>query len=99
RAMPYLRELGIEPRLFEPSDSRPWLALERREGLVRRTAGVAYWYGLVLPRRVAQLPGVLSREVVFVQRSMFRYASPPVLERIVRLVVQRVLGRKIVYHC
>jgi glycosyltransferase involved in cell wall biosynthesis len=58
-----------------------------------------YWYGLVFPRRLRQIVAVTRYDVIFIQRGMLRYASPPVLEALVWLLAGRLLGRTILYHC
>ena len=95
-----LRKLGIEARFFPPSSvrmyerfcegrARPrWLAILRK---------AIYWYGLVLPRRLVQVFRAGFSDVVLIQRGLFRYNSPPVLEWLVWLWAKKLLGRPVVY--
>ena len=85
---------GIAGRIYPPSTSGVYEAFYRRKSAGWRLRAFVYWYVLVLPRRLAQLLSARRHEVVFVQRSMFRWRSPPVLE----WVTARILRRPIVYH-
>ncbi len=95
---PGLVERGIECRTFLPSGTRSYLALYRGTARVRLLRAALYWYGVVLPRRLAQLPRMLRCDVLFVQRALFRYTSPPVLERVVR-AIGRPFGLRLILHC
>ncbi len=94
RPLPYLSEHGIDGDLLLPSGNRAYRVLLGRPGVLGKLAGAAYWYGIVLPRRLVQILRAGAYDVVFVQRSLFRQASPPVLEALVRLT-----GRRLVVHC
>ena len=54
----------------------------------------SYWFFVFLPVRLVQVARVRRFDVVFVQRTMFREKSPPVLE----WFVSRLLRRPIVLH-
>ena len=95
-----LRKLGIEARFFPPSSVRShevfceagvsprWLVLLRK---------AVYWYGLALPRRLAQIIPAGLCDVVLIQRGLFRYNSPPVLEWLLWLWAKKLLGRSLLY--
>ena len=57
-------------------------------------SGRDYWYLIVLPRRLVQLLRARNHDVIFVQRSMFRWRSPPAIEWLAR----RLTGLPIAYH-
>jgi glycosyltransferase involved in cell wall biosynthesis len=97
RPRTYLTEEGVNSQLFLPSS--PWLYnlfMGRVRG--RRAFGAAYWYGVVVARRLVQIVRGLRSDVIFVQRSLFRPKSPPVLEALVWLLGRKLLGRRILYH-
>lgn len=93
RPLPHLAREGVDALFLPPSSNRAYRLLLGRRGPLRRLAGAVYWYGIVLPRRFAHLVRARSCDVVFVQRSLFRQASPPVLEALFRLC-----GRRLVVH-
>ena len=62
--------------------------------LAGRVAWGIYWYFIVLPVRIFQVAGLGRFDVVFVQRTMFRISSRPILEWIAR----RVFGKPVVLH-
>lgn len=72
------------PRLVE-TIRRLWT----RARLPGRIAWAIYWYLVVLPVRVVELTGVWRFDVVFVNLSMFKVSSRPILERIARFLVRR----------
>lgn len=89
---------GIQCRMFLPSSARTYLAFYRRGRHLRRLRAFLYWYGIVGPRRLVQIPRMLSCDVLFVQRALFRYTSWPILERLV-LALGRPFGLRLVVHC
>ncbi|MHB8471103.1 MAG: glycosyltransferase family 4 protein [Gaiellaceae bacterium] len=91
RPLPHLVQTGIDVVLLSPSGNRSYRLLLGRRGPLRKVAAAMYWYGIVLPRRVAQLVRVLSVDTVVVQRSLFRQGSPPVFEALVRLMRKRLV--------
>lgn len=95
----YLAEDGIEATVLPPSGNRAFGALAQRRGPLRRITAAVYWYALVLPRRLVQLQRAARADVIFVQRSLFRYSSPPLLEALLWLIGRHVFGRPLVYHC
>jgi glycosyltransferase involved in cell wall biosynthesis len=99
RPLHYLADHGIVGRLFEPSSNRLYRWLNRPRSRFRRPLAAIYWYGMVLPRRLIQLPQVLSYDIIFIQRGLLRHRSLPVLEAVLWLLGGRLLGRRIVYHC
>ena len=88
------RDLGIDGTLFAPSSPELYGRFYRRKRRGWQLGAALYWYAIVLPRRLAQLVRARDCDVVFVQRSMFRWKSPPVLEWLTR----HVLRKPIAYH-
>ena len=86
--------LGIEGRVFLPSSARLHDRFYRRKSRGWQLRALVYWYAVVFPRRLAQLAAARRYDVVFVQRSMFRWRSPPLLE----WITAKVLRRPLVYH-
>jgi glycosyltransferase involved in cell wall biosynthesis len=99
RPLHYLAAFGISGRVFTPSGNRAYQLLQRPGGRWRRPLAAVYWYCVALPRRLGQLISVLGYDVIFIQRSLLRSSSPPILEAVLWLLAGRVLGRRIVYHC
>jgi glycosyltransferase involved in cell wall biosynthesis len=95
----YLASSGVTGRVFAPSSDRTYRLLNRADSGARLLLAALYWYGVVLPRRLAQIMAVTRYDVIFIQRGILRYASPPILEGLVWLLVGRLLGRTILYHC
>jgi glycosyltransferase involved in cell wall biosynthesis len=87
-------ELGVEGTVFAPSSPRLYAAFYRRKSRGWQFRAALYWYLIVLPRRIAQIFRARKYDVIFVQRSMFRWSSPPIVESIAR----RVTGLPIAYH-
>jgi glycosyltransferase involved in cell wall biosynthesis len=98
RPLPRLRAYGIEGTAFVPSSPSVFRRFRSRRRGLRRALAALYWYGVVLPKRVAQLTRALACDVIFVQRGLLRYSSRPVLEAALWLVARRLLGRRLVYH-
>lgn len=95
-----LRKLGIEARFFPPSSVRSYevfceAVVSPRWLVILRKA--IYWYGLVLPLRLAQIIRAGFCHVVLIQRGLFRYNSPPVLEWLLWLWTSKLLGRPVLY--
>jgi glycosyltransferase involved in cell wall biosynthesis len=88
---------GMPSRVFYPSSPSLKSRLRHRNVLLKPLLAAVYWYLLVLPRRLCQLPGIMSRDVVLIQRSMFRHNSPPVLEAMV-FALARAANRRVIYH-
>ena len=88
------RHLGIEGELFPPSSPELYGRFYRRKAGGWQVGAALYWYAIVLPRRLAQVIQARRCDVVFVQRSMFRWRSPPVLE----WLVENILRKPIAYH-
>ena len=80
------RHLGIDGELFAPSSPELYGRFYRRKRRGWQLTAAIYWYAIVLPRRLAQLIAARDCDVVFVQRSMFRWKSPPVLEWLTKKV-------------
>jgi len=72
---------------------RLWRLWARTHQLGRVLWGV-YWFVVFLPVRIVQITGVRRFDVVFIQRTMFREKSPPILE----WFVSRFLRRPMVLH-
>ncbi len=91
------REHGIEGSVFSAPAPRLhdyiWRLWAKRR-LAGRVAWGIYWYFIVLPVRIFQVAGLGRFDVVFVQRTMFRISSRPILEWIAR----RVFGKPVVLH-
>lgn len=86
--------LGIDGRVFLPSSTELYDRFYRRKSRGWKLRAFVYWYVIVLPRRLRQLIAARSYDVVFVQRSMFRWKSVPVLEWLARWA----LRKPVVYH-
>lgn len=99
RPLPYLRAHGIEGRAFLPSSEELYRRFQRSAGRRRYLDAVAYWYGLVLPRRLVHLVRALRADVIVVQRGLGHYAAPPLLELLLWVLADRLLGRAVLYHC
>jgi glycosyltransferase involved in cell wall biosynthesis len=89
-----LSQRGILGRVFPPSSPALFQAFYRRKSKGWRLRAAFYWYAIVLPRRILQIFKARKYDVIFVQRSMFRWSSPPVME----WVASRVTGLPIAYH-
>ncbi len=89
-----LHELGVEGRMFPPSSPELRHKLYRGKRRGWQLTALIYWYLIVLPRRVVQIWQARDCDVIFVQRSMFRWKSPPLVERFARLVTRK----PIAYH-
>lgn len=88
------RELGVGGTVFAPSSPRLYAAFYRRKSRGWQLRAAVYWYLLVLPRRLIQIFKARRYDVIFVQRSMFRWESPPVVE----WIAKKVTGLPIAYH-
>jgi glycosyltransferase involved in cell wall biosynthesis len=93
-----LEPFGIDGRLFVPSSVRLYHMLYRGKSRGWRLRAAVYWYLLVLPRRLWQIVSALRCDVIFIQRGLLRYNSPPVLELLVKLLAGKIARRRIVYH-
>jgi hypothetical protein len=85
---------GVTGTVFAPSSPALHESFYRRKTRGWRLRAAIYWYGIVLPRRLVQILRARRYDVIFVQRSMFRWSSPPVLEWFAR----RLTGLPIAYH-
>jgi glycosyltransferase involved in cell wall biosynthesis len=99
RPLFYLARHGIRGRIFSPASNRAFERLLRQGKPLHRVRAAIYWYVVVLPRRLVQIVRAMTYDVIFIQRSMFRMTSPPVLERLTSLVAGKLLHKPIVYHC
>lgn len=86
--------LGVSGTVFAPSSARLRDAFYRRKSPGWRLGAAFYWYAIVLPRRLLQLLRARRYDVIFVQRSMFRWSSPPLIE----WLAARLTGLPIAYH-
>jgi glycosyltransferase involved in cell wall biosynthesis len=95
-ALPATRaaDRGVEGKVFAPSSPQLYESFYRRKSRGWRVRAAVYWYLVVLPRRLVQLVRARRYDVIFVQRSMFRWRSPPVTEWLAR----RLIGLPIAYH-
>jgi len=98
RPLPRLCEQGIEGESFPPSSPAVFHRLRSPRRRLRPLLAALYWYAIVLPARLTQLPRALACNVIFVQRGLLRYRSRPVLEAALWLIGRRLLGRRLVYH-
>jgi glycosyltransferase involved in cell wall biosynthesis len=85
---------GVAGTVFEPSTPELYGRFYRRKSRGWQLRAALYWYLVVLPRRFFQILRARRYDVIFVQRSMFRWSSPPLVERFAR----RVTGLPIAYH-
>jgi len=95
-----LRALGIDMHLFPPSSVFLCELLNERvtwPGWLVLLCKAVYWYLCVAPRRIVQIARSAGCDVVYVQRGLFRYGAPPVLEWVLWLWAKKLLGRPILY--
>jgi len=85
---------GVVGTVFPPSSPHLYELFYRRKRWGWQLGAAIYWYLIVLPRRLLQIRRARGYDVVFVQRSMFRWRSPPLLE----WLVGKVAGLPIAYH-
>lgn len=85
---------GVAGTVFQPSSPRLYELFYRRKRRGWQLGAAVYWYLIVLPRRLVQILRARRYDVVFVQRSMFRWRSPPVME----WLAGKVTGLPIAYH-
>jgi glycosyltransferase involved in cell wall biosynthesis len=85
---------GVVGTVFPPSSPKTYDFFYRRKSKGWQLRAGIYWYFLVLPRRVLQIFRARSYDVIFIQRSMFRWNAPPFVERFAK----RVTGLPIAYH-
>lgn len=93
-----LGEHGIAATVCRPATSRLFAALIEDKRLGYSLGATVYWYGLVLPARIWQLTKVLTADAVFIQRGLFRYNSPPILESLIWAITRRIGGGVVIYH-
>ena len=98
RPLTTLREHGIDGRLLVPSSDGLYQLLALRRGPVGLAIAAFYWYVLVVLGRLRQLAYAATCDVVFVQRSLLRHNSWPVLE-LALWALTRVTRGRIIYHC
>jgi len=85
---------GVVGTIFPPSSPRLYDFFYRRKTRGWRYRAAFYWYVIVLPRRFFQILRARRHDVIFVQRSMFRWSSPPIVE----WIASRLTGLPIAYH-
>lgn len=85
---------GVTGTVFAPSTPALKDFFYRRKSRGWRIRAAVYWYLIVLPRRLLHIVRARRYDVIFVQRSMFRWSSPPVMEWLAR----RITGLPIAYH-
>lgn len=85
---------GVEGDVFLPSSPSLYHAFYREKSRGWHIRAALYWYGIVLPRRIWQVFKARKYDVIFVQRSMFRWSSPPLVE----WLASKVTGLPIAYH-
>jgi glycosyltransferase involved in cell wall biosynthesis len=97
--VPHLQSIGIQVRVFPPSPVRIFelLCESVRVPVLRTALKIAYWYGVVPPIRLLQIAWSARSDIVFIQRGMWRYDSPPLLERLVAFAMRR-HGGHVVYQ-
>lgn len=85
---------GVVGKVFAPSSPAVYDSFYRRKTRGWRVRAAIYWYLIVLPRRLFQILRARKYDVIFVQRSMFRWRSPPLTEWLAR----KLTGLPIAYH-
>jgi hypothetical protein len=85
---------GVVGTVFPPSSPALHESFYRRKTRGWRIRAAIYWYAIVLPRRLLQVFKARRYDVIFVQRSMFRWSSPPLME----WIASKVTGLPIAYH-
>src|ERR1044072_1206046 len=85
---------GVLGTVFSPSSPALRDSFYRRKTRGWQLRAAIYWYAVVLPRRLVQVFRARRYDVIFVQRSMFRWSSPPLME----WIAARLTGLPIVYH-
>ncbi|HET7485897.1 MAG TPA: glycosyltransferase [Solirubrobacterales bacterium] len=95
-ALPAARsaDRGVVGTVFQPSSPKLYEFFYRRKTKGWQLRAAIYWYLIVLPRRLFQILRARRYDVIFVQRSMFRWLSPPVTE----WIAGKVTGLPIAYH-
>jgi glycosyltransferase involved in cell wall biosynthesis len=95
-ALPATRsaDRGVVGTVFQPSSPKLYEFFYRRKTKGWQLRAAIYWYLIVLPRRFFQILRARRYDVIFVQRSMFRWLSPPVTE----WIAGKVTGLPIAYH-
>lgn len=92
---PYLEANGIEVCICPPTSVRLFEVFQEPKRIYFRGQGLLfnlfYWYMLTLPNRLKDLLKCLSYDIVLIQRGMFDYASPPILEWIVTRLNKKVI--------
>src|SRR5690349_14397309 len=88
------RDRDIEGTVFAPSSPRVYEFFYRRKSRGWQLRAGIYWYFLVLPRRLFQILRARGYDVIFIQRSMFRWNAPPFVE----WIAKKVTGLPIAYH-
>jgi len=89
-----LADRDVVGKVFPPSSTSLFQAFYRRKSRGWRIRAAIYWYALVLPRRILHILKARKYDVIFVQRSMFRWSSPPAMEWLAR----KLTGLPIAYH-
>ncbi len=85
---------GVVGKVFPPSSPALHESFYRRKTRGWRVRAAIYWYAIVLPRRIFQILRARRYDVIFVQRSMFRWSSPPLME----WIAGKLTGLPIAYH-
>jgi glycosyltransferase involved in cell wall biosynthesis len=95
-AIPAVRsaDRGVVGTVFQPSSPRLYELFYRHKKRGWKLGAAIYWYLIVLPRRFLQILRARHYDVIFVQRSMFRWRSPPVIE----WLASKITGLPIAYH-
>jgi glycosyltransferase involved in cell wall biosynthesis len=94
---PRFRAAGVHTAVFSPSPLRIFELLCERRRLVAPLKAL-YWYGIVLPVRLLQIPRAWRYDVIFIQRGIFRYNASPLLESLLCFGARRLHGARVVYH-
>jgi glycosyltransferase involved in cell wall biosynthesis len=93
----HLGRRGMTTRVYPPASPRVRSLLRSRHRLLHPLLAVTYWFAVVLPRRLLQLPSILRCDVIQLQSSMLRSKDPPLLEWLLFTLARR-LGRAVIYH-
>lgn len=96
----HLQKASIDARFFPPSSVALYeFFYERFERPTWPVLGlkVIYWALVVLPNRLLQILRSPRYDIVFVQRGLFKWDLPPVLEILLWIITKRVFKHRFVY--
>jgi glycosyltransferase involved in cell wall biosynthesis len=88
---------GHRTSVFFPAPRTVEERMRRVPQSLRRPVGAMYWFGYVLPRRIAQIAQVRRFDVIVLYCGLLRAQSVPLLD-VLLLSCARLLGVRSVYH-